>query len=67
MVLYAMLYGTVPFKGGDMNELHQLIKDGRYTMKDSISQDARNLIKEILNIDPGRRISLRKILEHPWM
>ena len=45
-----MLYGTVPFKGGDMNELHQLIKDGRYTLKDSISQEARSLIKEILDL-----------------
>ena len=26
VVLFAMLYGTVPFKGQDMNELHNLIK-----------------------------------------
>jgi len=37
VVLFAMLYGTVPFKGADMAELHTLIKQGRYNLKDEIS------------------------------
>lgn len=37
VVLYAMLYGTVPFKAASMDELHSLILRGIYTLKDDIS------------------------------
>jgi 5'-AMP-activated protein kinase catalytic alpha subunit len=31
--LYAMLYGTVPFKATNMNDLHQLILKGKFSFK----------------------------------
>lgn len=31
--LYAMLFGTVPFKASNMNELHQTIIKGKYSLK----------------------------------
>jgi hypothetical protein len=33
-----MLYGNVPFKGGNMKELHKQIIDSDYTLKDDISE-----------------------------
>jgi len=54
VVLYAMLYGTVPFKGADMAELHSLIKQGRYKLRDDASPMAKSLIKEILEVDPRK-------------
>ena len=44
--------GTVPFKGADMNELHDLIKKGEYKVKDEISSEAKSLIKGILDTNP---------------
>ena len=44
-MLYAMLYGTVPFKANNMNDLHKLIMKGKYTLKDDISDEARDLLK----------------------
>lgn len=32
--LYAMLFGTVPFKANNMNELHQLILKAKFTFKE---------------------------------
>ena len=66
VVLYAMLYGTVPFKGADMNELHTLIKQGKYNLKDDISADAKSLIKGILEVDPWKWLTLKQILAHQW-
>ncbi len=66
VVLYAMLFGTVPFKGGNMNELHKLIIKGKYQIKDDISEEARDLIKKILETDPKKRYSIPQILAHPW-
>lgn len=67
VVLYAMLYGTVPFKANNMNELHKLIMKAKYTLKDDISEDARDLLKGLLERDPTKRISIPNVLSHKWM
>ena len=67
VVLFAMLYGTVPFKAGSMKELHQVILRGKFNMKDDISEEARDLLSKILQPNPIMRIGERDILLHPWM
>lgn len=67
VVLFAMLYGTVPFKGTNMDELHALIKNGTYTLKDDVSKEARKLIKSILEVNPNKRIKLKEILLTQWL
>jgi serine/threonine protein kinase len=58
VVLFAMLYGTVPFKGNNMNELHDLIVEAKYTLKDDISEESRDLLKGLLEPDPYKRITM---------
>ena len=43
VVLFAMLYGNVPFKGADMKDLHKQIIDANYELKDEISAGKRNI------------------------
>jgi len=65
-----MLFGTVPFKASNMKELHKMIIKGKYHLKEDtqkISQDAKNLLRSMLETDPKKRISIAKILDHPWM
>lgn len=62
-----MLYGTVPFKGGNMNELHKLIIRGNVTYKDDISKEAISLLKSLLECDPNLRLSTDQILRHEWL
>jgi len=67
-VLYAMLYGTVPFKANNMSELQKLIVKAKYTMKeDGVSEEARNLISVCLEKDPAKRITVSEILSHKWL
>ena len=66
VVLYAMLYGTVPFKAHNMNELHSSIINAKYSIKDTISEKAIDLIKHILEPDPSQRYTIPQILNHPW-
>jgi len=61
-----MLYGTVPFKAHNMKDLHQSIILANYTLKETVSEDAMDLIKKILDPNPSTRYSIEKILEHPW-
>ena len=67
VVLYAMLSGTVPFKGNDLHELHDLIMIGKFNTINDISYDAQHLIKCLLEIDPKKRITINNILNHPWL
>jgi serine/threonine protein kinase len=67
VVLYAMLCGTVPFKASNMKELHKMIIKGKYHLKEEVSDDAKSLMKSMLNTDPNSRITISKILSHPWM
>ena len=67
VVLYAMLSGTVPFKGNNLRELHQLILSGQYKPINDISKEASNLLKKILEIEPKKRISINDILSHSWL
>ena len=47
--LYAMLVGTVPFKGNTMQELHLQILSGKYEIKDEILTDeAKDLLSKLL-------------------
>jgi serine/threonine protein kinase len=58
-----MLFGTVPFKGNNMAELHQMILKGKYSLKkkqrtEELSKDLKNLIKGLLEPDPPQRLTL---------
>ena len=67
MVLYAMLYGAVPFKASNMNELHKQVVKCKPTYKDEISKSALDLLQGILTKDPRERLTEEQILEHAWM
>lgn len=67
VVFFAMLCGTVPFKASNMKELHKMIIKGKYNLKEEISPDAKHLLRQMLETDPSKRISIKKILEHPWI
>jgi serine/threonine protein kinase len=66
VVLFAMIYGTVPFKASAMSDLHKQIIKGKYTLKTDVSEDVRDLLRRMLETDPRRRISIPQILCHPW-
>jgi calcium-dependent protein kinase len=66
-----MLSGQPPFKGENEEEIYQSIKEGKYNFDDekwdSISNDAKDLIKHLLNKDINKRYSAKQALSHPWI
>jgi len=68
VVLFALLYGTVPFKANNMKDLHQQIMAAKYNFKDTeVSEEAKNLIRGLLNPDPNTRLGVSQVLKHDWM
>ena len=62
-----MLYGTVPFKANNMQDLHKLILAAKYNLKDEISESAKSLLRALLEPDPVKRLTIKQVLTHPWM
>jgi serine/threonine protein kinase len=66
-----MLCGTVPFKAQSMHELHEIIVNGDFdypsSLKESLSEESRDLINRMLVVNPRERISISEILKHPWI
>ena len=68
MLLYAMVQGTVPFKAHNITDLHKLILKGDFEFPvDSVSDEVKNLIRQMLILDPAERISIPRMLNHPWV
>jgi serine/threonine protein kinase len=67
IVLYAMLFAAVPFKGDNMSEMLSTIRSTPLTFPESISLEAKDLLAGLLQIDPYERLSVPEILAHPWM
>lgn len=57
VVLYAMLYGAVPFKASNMSELHKQVVKCKPSYKDEISEQAKSLLQGILEKDPKKRLT----------
>lgn len=71
VLLYAMVCGTVPFKAQSMRELHEVILKGHWDFPDHVfsqlSVEVKDLISQMLILDPYKRITIPEILSHPWV
>ncbi|XP_019885390.1 serine/threonine-protein kinase Chk2 [Camponotus floridanus] len=72
VILYASLSGIVPFNVHNNNiTLEQQIRRGRYEFPSSrfghVSGDAIELIKSMMTVDPKKRITVTRVLLHPWL
>ncbi|KAJ3206261.1 hypothetical protein HDU82_004619 [Entophlyctis luteolus] len=66
VILYTLLCGYLPFDDDNEIIVHQKISCLDYELPDFISEDSKNLISQILQINPHDRISVANILTHPW-
>ena len=66
VLLFELLTGSVPFLGNDIDTLKENILHLRISWPKDINNDAKNLIKKILKLDPKARISLEEMLKHPF-
>ena len=67
MVLFAMLYGAVPFKATNMTDLYKQVLRCSPVYKDTVSSSGISLLKAILTRNPKERLTCDQILKHPWM
>lgn len=66
VILFAMLCGYLPFEDPNTDELFKKIIDGKFDMPENLSEDAKDLLRNILKTDPRKRFNLLKIKNHKW-
>ncbi|KAG5645667.1 hypothetical protein DXG03_005504 [Asterophora parasitica] len=66
IIMYCLLTGTLPFDDDDEDVMRQLIIQGDFEDPDWLSIESRDLIKNVLQKDVARRLTIPQILAHPW-
>lgn len=66
VVLYALLCGSLPFDDENVPNLFRKIKHGNFTLPGHLSSEAKDLIVQMLVVDPTRRITFAQIRKHSW-
>ncbi|XP_040264285.1 NUAK family SNF1-like kinase 1 [Bufo bufo] len=66
VLLYTLVYGTMPFDGFDHKNLIRQISSGEYREPTQPS-DARGLIRWMLMVNPERRATIEDIANHWWV
>ncbi len=61
VILYILLSGYIPFTGKSAAEVFLRIRYGKYVMNQPewnvVSEEAKHLVRSLLNIDPEKRLS----------
>ncbi|CAI5996845.1 unnamed protein product [Closterium sp. NIES-64] len=71
VVLYVMLAGYVPFYGPDLPHVFLAICRGHPDLTgeawEGVSDEAKQLVRSLLSVDPASRPSACDLLSHPWL
>ena len=68
VIIYTLIIGKPPFETRDVKTTYKRIKTNAYSFPEQtiISEAAKNLIEQILVLDPSKRPSLDQILTHDF-
>lgn len=71
VVLYAMLSGCLPFVNEGNTLAQTFIKTGKFNFKKAqfnfVPEMAKQLIKQMLTVNPANRPSIDDVIMHPWL
>ena len=71
MILYILLCGYPPFNGATDKKIIEAVLSGVYTLEEpewfQVSDQAKDLVRQLLRKVPEERISALDALNHPWI
>lgn len=67
IITYAMVCGFLPFEDPDNDQLYKKILECDLEFPKNLSENAVDLIVNILNKNPKKRLTLKEIRKHPFM
>lgn len=71
VIAFILLCGYPPFFDDNQNQLFAKIKKGQFEFEKEfwgeVSDQAKDLIRKLLVVDPAKRLTARDVLKHPWI
>ncbi|CAJ0754558.1 14436_t:CDS:2 [Entrophospora sp. SA101] len=67
ILCYELLSGTAPFAEKDCSATYERIRRVDFKMPQHFSENAKHLIRSLLQKDPDKRLPLEEVLKHPWI
>lgn len=67
--LYVLLYSRLPYIGQSVSEFSENLKKSELTIPEFplVSDSGKDVLRGLLEKDPSKRLTLAKLLEHPWI
>lgn len=66
IILYALLVGALPFDDDNLRLLLEKVKRGHFVIPSYVPSGAQELLKGMVEVNPKKRITLEKVMKHPW-
>uniref|UniRef100_A0A5F9C846 Maternal embryonic leucine zipper kinase n=1 Tax=Oryctolagus cuniculus TaxID=9986 RepID=A0A5F9C846_RABIT len=67
ILLYVLMCGYLPFDDDNVMALYKKIMRGKYDVPKWLSPSSILLLQQMLQVDPKKRISVKNLLNHPWI
>jgi aurora kinase len=69
ILTYEFMVGRPPFEHDERDETFKAIVEGKIIYPEGlhISPEAKDLVQRLLVKEPGKRLSLDDVMEHPWI
>ncbi|XP_010617695.1 maternal embryonic leucine zipper kinase isoform X4 [Fukomys damarensis] len=67
ILLYVLMCGFLPFDDDNVMALYKKIMRGKYDVPKWLSPNSILLLQQMLQVDPKKRISMKNLLNHPWI
>ncbi len=71
IILYAMLFGNLPFQGNGKKQLLESIIGGNIVFPpktyNTLSSELKDLLNNLLALNPNERLNINDVLSHAWL
>eukprot|EP00998_Keelungia_sp_KM082_P006396 NODE_2648_length_1018_cov_57.305275_g2629_i0.p1 GENE.NODE_2648_length_1018_cov_57.305275_g2629_i0~~NODE_2648_length_1018_cov_57.305275_g2629_i0.p1 ORF type:complete len:287 (-),score=46.51 NODE_2648_length_1018_cov_57.305275_g2629_i0:86-946(-) len=67
VLCYEFLVGSPPFEHEQQAETKNMITQAKYEFPEGFPDGAKDLVSQMLQLDPCKRLPLPAVLEHPWI
>lgn len=65
--IYQLLTGQMPFDGESQEEVFDKITSGEFDIPNHLSDQCKDLLKQMICVEPSKRISTLNAINHPWI